>query len=176
MITLFGFGIRVSVDRGHLSIEDGVGTSRRRARLPRVGHGLRRLVIIGSDGMVSLAALRWLADQDAALVILERDGRVLTTTGPVRSSDARLRRAQALANESGVALQIARDLMTQKLAAQERLARHQLNNILIADAISRDIEQLSSVESMAAVRMIESRSAQLYWSAWSDVRIRVPPQ
>jgi hypothetical protein len=80
-----------------------MGSERHEARLPRVGHGLRRLVIIGSDGFVSLAALRWLADQDAAFVMLERDGSVLAVTGPVRSSDARLRRAQALANESGVA-------------------------------------------------------------------------
>jgi hypothetical protein len=31
-----------------------------RLGLPRVRHGLRRLVVIGADGMVSLAALRWL--------------------------------------------------------------------------------------------------------------------
>jgi hypothetical protein len=30
---------------------------------------LRRIVVIGSDGIVSLAALRWLADQDAAFVM-----------------------------------------------------------------------------------------------------------
>jgi len=40
------------------------------------------LVVIGSDGMISLAALRWLADQNAAFVMLERDGRVLANTGP----------------------------------------------------------------------------------------------
>src|SRR5713226_266725 len=74
VITLFGYGIKVSVDRGHLTIQDGIGTERREARLPRVGHGLRRLVVIGSDGLISLAALRWLADQDAAFVMLNRDG------------------------------------------------------------------------------------------------------
>jgi hypothetical protein len=31
------------------------------------------LVVIGSEGMVSLAALRWLADQDAAFVTLSCD-------------------------------------------------------------------------------------------------------
>ena len=45
---------------------------------------------------VSLAALRWLADQNASFFMLERDGAVLATTGPVRPSDARLRRAQSL--------------------------------------------------------------------------------
>jgi hypothetical protein len=65
VVTLFGYGIRVQVERGHLVLEDGIGPVRRQARFPRVGHGLRRLVVIGADGMISLAALRWLADQDA---------------------------------------------------------------------------------------------------------------
>ena len=94
VVTLFGYGISVRVDRGHLILKDGIGAARREARLPRVRHGLRRLVVIGADGMVSLAALRWLADQDASFVMLDRDGSVLATTGPVRPSDARLRRAR----------------------------------------------------------------------------------
>src|SRR5438270_10320096 len=96
VVTLFGYGIQARVDRGHLLIEDGIGAARRHARFPRVGHGIRRLVVIGSEGMVSLAALRWLADQEVAFSMLERDGKVLAVTGPVRSSDAKLRRAQAL--------------------------------------------------------------------------------
>src|SRR6266849_6240753 len=95
VVTLFGYGTSVRVDRGHLILEDGIGNDRRQARFPRVGHGLRRIVVIGSDGMVSLAALRWLADQEASFVMLERDGSTLATTGPVKPSDAKLRRAQA---------------------------------------------------------------------------------
>src|SRR5208283_2799856 len=126
VITLFGYGIKACVDRGHLILEDGIGPQRRRARFPRIRHGLHRVVVIGSDGMVTLGALRWLADQDAAFVMLDRDGSVLTTTGPVRPSDARLRRAQALAIQSGAALRIARELIDKKLAAQEQVARHKL--------------------------------------------------
>src|SRR5579872_6110400 len=99
VVTLFGYGIQVRVDRGHLLLEDGIGPDRHRYRFPRVGHGLKRLVIIGSDGMVSLDALRWLGDQKAAFTLLERDGTLLLTTGPVRPSDARLRRAQSLAGQ-----------------------------------------------------------------------------
>src|SRR5439155_836610 len=120
-ITLFGYGIRVFVDRGHLVLQDGIGENRRHARFPRVGHGLRRLVTVSADGSVSLAALQWLADQKAAFVMLNRDGTVLATTGPVRSSDARLRRAQALAHTSGVALAIGRMLIDHKLAGQEQI-------------------------------------------------------
>ncbi len=74
VVTLFGYGIRVRVDRGHLILNDGIGADRREARFPRVGHGLRRLVVIGADGMVSLAALRWLADQEADSLKLRRLG------------------------------------------------------------------------------------------------------
>jgi hypothetical protein len=99
VVTLSGYGMRVQVEGGHLILEGGIGPDRRQARFPRVGHGLRRLVVIGSDGMVSLAALRWLADQDAAFVMLERDGSVLATTGPVRPSDAREDSASALGRD-----------------------------------------------------------------------------
>src|SRR5438874_2184862 len=122
VVTLCGYGIQVRVDRGHLLVDDGIGADRRQCRLPRVGHELKRLVVIGADGMISLAALRWLADQDAAFVMLERDGSVLSTTGPVRPSDARLRRAQALADQSGAALRIARELISRKLAGQQQIA------------------------------------------------------
>src|SRR5262245_37857407 len=115
VLTLFGYGISVHVDRGHLIVADGIASDRRAWRFPRVGHGLRRLVVIGSDGDISLAALRWLADQDAAFVMLDRLGKVLATSGPVSPSDARLRRAQALAGQSELGLEIARELISQKL-------------------------------------------------------------
>jgi hypothetical protein len=72
------------MQRGHLEIEDGVGSQRRKIRLARVGHGLKRLVLVGSDGFVSLAALRWLTDQDAAFVMLERNGMRTLIPKPAR--------------------------------------------------------------------------------------------
>jgi CRISPR/Cas system-associated endonuclease Cas1 len=123
VVTLFGYGIVVRVERGHLVIEDGIGSTRRHARFARVSHGLRRLIVIGSDGMVSLAALRWLADQKAAFVMLDRNGSILLATGPTGPKDARLRRAQAVAHLSGSAIPIARALIDQKLREQERIAR-----------------------------------------------------
>ena len=174
IVTLFGYGIQVRVDRGHLLLEDGIGPERRYARLPRVGHRLKRLVLIGSDGMVSLAALRWLADQDASFVMLERNGKILAVTGPVRPSDAKLRRSQALANSSGAALRISRELISQKLVAQERVARHKLLDSRTADAIARFATELPSAESITTIRLIESQAARLYWAAWSTLPINFP--
>lgn len=174
VITLFGYGIRVHVDRGHLTIQDGIGGDRREARLPRVGHGLKRLVVIGSDGLISLSALRWLADQDAAFVMLERDGSLLATTGPVRPSDARLRRAQALSNNNGTAVKLAIELIGQKLAGQEKMARERLKNHSVADSIAKFRSRLHSVQRLGAVLSIEANAALAYWSAWSKLPIQFP--
>lgn len=174
VVTLFGYGIRVHVDRGHLVLEDGIGSDRRRVRLPRVGHGLRRLVVIGSDGNVSLSSLRWLADQDAAFVMLDRDGTVLATTGPVRPSDVRLRRAQALAIQADTALRIALELIDRKLAGQEQVARHKLHAPENAEAIHRYRSELAEADTIERVRLIESRAAAIYWSAWRSISITFP--
>lgn len=174
VVTLFGYGISVHVDRGHLILKDGVGSIRREARFARVGHGLRRLVVIGSDGLVSLAALRWLADQDAAFVMLDRDGSVLATTGPVCPSDARLRRAQALAYESGTGVKIARELIYRKLSGQERLVREKFGATLIADSIARTRLELAEVETIPSIRQLEAKAANAYWSAWRNVPVGFP--
>ena len=174
VLTLFGYGIQVRVDRGHLVVEDGIGEDRRKIRLARVGHGLKRLVCIGADGVISLAALQWLSAQDASFVLLERDGSVLATTGRVRSSDAKLRRAQALAHVSGAALRITRELIRQKLAGQELVARNKLLDTRTADTIARFSAELPEAENVESIRLIEAQAALAYWSAWRTLPINFP--
>jgi len=132
------------------------------------------LVVIGSDGFVSLAALRWLADQKASFVLLERDGRVLATTGPVHPSDARLRRAQALSHASGIALRIARELVRRKIAGQANVARYRLQNTAVTDAIEKFNSELPRADTIPAVRTIESRAAYAYWSAFRTLPVNFP--
>ena len=43
IVTLFGYGICIRVDRGHLIVEDGIGPMRRHAWLPR--HARTRALI-----------------------------------------------------------------------------------------------------------------------------------
>ena len=174
VVTLFGYGIRVHIERGHLILEDGIGDERRSARFARVYNGLKRLVVIGSDGVVSLGALRWLADQDVAFVMLERDGSVLATTGPVRPSDARLRRAQSLAGRSGIALDIARELIRQKLTKQEEVARNTLNDSEAAQKIASARAALTNASAVENIRYLEAQGGLAYWSAWRSVPVVFP--
>jgi CRISPR-associated endonuclease Cas1 len=171
VVTLYGYGTRLRVERGHLILEDGIGPKRRYGRFARVRHGVKRVVAIGSDGFVSLAALRWLADQDAAFVMLERDGKVLATTGPVKPSDARLRRSQSLAHESGIALKIAKELISEKLLAQERILKTYFGESPCSSDIVNARKLVGHAKTNEEIRRWEAKGAKAYWSAMRDVPI-----
>jgi CRISPR-associated endonuclease Cas1 len=176
VLTIDGFGIRVRMQSGHLQIEDGIADERRTIRLARVGHGLRRLVCISEDGFFTLDALKWLADQRASLIMLDRSGKVSLVTGPTASSDARLRRSQALAQQSGTAVEIMRELMRAKLDGQQQLVRSKLANTIAADIIAKLQESLSAVESLDEIARLEAHAASAYWSSWNELPINFPRQ
>jgi CRISPR-associated endonuclease Cas1 len=171
VVTLYGYGTHLSVERGHLILEDRIGPKHRYGRFARVRHKIKRVVAIGSEGSVSLAALRWLADQDASFLMLERDGKVLATTGPVKPSDARLRRSQSLAHESGIALKIAQELIIEKLSAQERVIctyfKHSSSSQVIADARKLVFTAKSNEE----IRRWEAKGAKAYWGAMRELPV-----
>jgi CRISPR-associated endonuclease Cas1 len=174
VLTLSGFGIKVRMLRGHLEIEDGVGVERRKIRLPRVGHGLKRLIVIGSDGFLSLSALEWLTKQDASFVMLERDGKVSCVTGPVRPSEAKLRRSQALAAGNGLGLEIARTLIDAKLKGQEQVLRERLDCQGAADVVSDFRNKLVSADTFDAIRIVEANAAACYFREWRDIPVTWP--
>jgi CRISPR-associated endonuclease Cas1 len=174
VLTIYGFGVRIRMQAGHLEIEDGIGPERRTIRFSRVGHGLRRLVCISEDGFVTLSALKWLADIGASLVMLDRTGRVLFVTGPTASSDSRLRHVQSLAIGNGSALVITKALISAKLRGQENLVREQLKKPEVADVIAGFQKRLTDAENFDAVRLIEAHAAIAYWSSWRDLSILWP--
>jgi CRISP-associated protein Cas1 len=75
-VVLSGYGLRIAVARGHLTLEDGVADHRRARRMSRVDRGVKRIAIIGHAGTISLDAIRWLHDVKIPLVHLDTDGRV----------------------------------------------------------------------------------------------------
>jgi CRISPR-associated endonuclease Cas1 len=143
-------------------------------RFPRVGHGIRRIVIVGSDGVISLSALRWLHDQDAGLVMLERDGSVIASVGPAATGDARLRRAQSLAIHSGLAVEISRELIGRKLIGQAKVSRELIRETGVCEEIQRHQSSLDSAKSLEHIRLIESQAANAYWAAWRKIPVHFP--
>ena len=125
-----------------------------------------------SAGILGTATI--VADQKASFVMLERSGTVLLATGPVGPRDARLRRAQALAQSSGVAVPITRDLIAQKLSGQERNVRRVFNDTAAADAIASARERVGVVPTIADMRVLEAQAALAYWGCWRKLQVMFP--
>jgi len=71
-------------------------------------------------------------------------------------------------------LRIARELIRQKLAGQENVARFKLQNVKAAMAIAECAPSLENADCVSTVRLIESQAALVYWSAWHDLPINFP--
>jgi CRISPR-associated endonuclease Cas1 len=113
-------------------------------------------------------------DQDIAFVLLERNGKVLATCGPVSPSDVRLRRAQATAHQTGIALRIARELIDKKLHGQAHLVRTHFPGSAQLDGIEKARTRLAEAESSDEIRSWEAQGAHSYWAAWHDVPVNFP--
>jgi CRISPR-associated endonuclease Cas1 len=165
-----GFGVKVTVSRGQLVVRDGCGRDRRERRYTRVTSKLARLVVLGHSGFISLQAIRWLADVGVPYLHLDANGRVLACSA-TGTADPRLRRVQALATGSEVGMEIARSLLTDKLAGQRRLLPRLQAEAWLVESFDHAAELLQAATSINELVMAERDAALAYWSAWSPVQI-----
>src|SRR5215831_15767093 len=172
ILFMSGFGLRLQVHNEHLRAEWGVGQERHKTTLSRVNRNLRRVIVLGSDGYATFDAIRFIGDIGASLIFLDRRGKLLFASTPSAPSDVRLRRAQSLALENGIALKISRELISQKIDGQAAIVRDMLGNSLAADAILRFKTELAETNDINAVRITEALAAKMFWSQWVDLPIR----
>ncbi len=176
ILVLSGYGLDVRVWRGRLRVADGIGRDRREALVHRATGRLRRLVVLGHTGAISLEAVRWLVDVGAAYLQIDADGRVLAAFGPRGTDRPSLRRAQALALDAPVGVDIARRLIAAKVAAQASALAAGRELLAVTDetvATMRDAAaRLHVAASRDDVRLAEAQAAAAYWSAWATVPVR----
>ena len=163
---VLGYGQRSGV------VSDGVGKDRRWGRFAKATSGLRRLVILGHTGTISLEALRWLTDADASFIQIDADGRVIIASGSVHLNDARLRRAQAIAATNGVGFQIARELASDKLINQAAVLRELTGSVQSGTLVQPVGQSLQDVQNVDRLRILEAEAASTYWQAWKSVPVR----
>jgi CRISPR-associated endonuclease Cas1 len=161
-----GMGLRIQIARGGLAVEDGVGPHRRTRRFDKATHGLRRLVISGSTGNVSLDALHWCRKLGIGVVLLAPDGTAVLASTPRVTDDARLRRVQALAPDLPVGIDLARSLIAGKLAGQARVLSSKLQADDASSTIVGLVEALGTVATIDEIRQLEATAAALYWQTW----------
>jgi len=173
ILVLSGYGLRVSVERRYLIVEDGVGRERRTGALHHATSGLKALAVIGHSGFVTFEALRWLSDAGAAFTQLDSDGKLIAsfTRG---ANDVGRRRAQlaAATNESGIVA--VRGLLAKKLRGQRAtLVRFQPGRLDVLTVIEDAIEQLAD-KSLEEMRWQEAVAASAYWTALAPLTVNFP--
>lgn len=168
VIVADGYTVTISVHRGQLVIRDGIGRHARTRELYRSDRTVKRIVVLGHSGTITLDALRWCNDVGVTLAVIGRDGKLAAVTTNPNPFDARIRRAQAAADGTELGDRIASFLITEKIRGQ--------NAILTGWGIeSPEIElylkKLSKTATTAEVNEYESRSANSYFKEWSG-RVR----
>ena len=168
-----GYGLRVRVDNRHLIVDDGFGLQRRTRRFHRTDR-LRRLVLIGRDGYITLGALRWLHDTGAAFVHLDTSGELIAATVADGADLAGLRRVQALAPDTPAGLEVARHVLSEKVRGQAAVADELDAAEHVHDALHRGLSEIEDGRTLAALLDAERAAAKLYWEAWSGITARFP--
>jgi len=171
IVVLTGYGLKVAVEHGRLFLADGLGSRRRSVRLSKATCGLKRLVILGHSGTVSLEALRWLRDVKAAVVQIDADGQLVLASAPLTEGLTHLRRAQVLAAGNETGIRIVRRLLADKVAGQADVAEG-AGKLVAARTIRALVQRLSEASDIGAVAGIESKAAQAYWEALADTPVR----
>jgi len=173
VLVVDGFGLHVGVENNQLVLTDGVGSHRRKRCFPRSNRTVRRLVILGRTGSITLAALRWCCDVGLSVSIVDPDGSLTALTAAPNPHDARLRRAQALAAGTDVGLTIARTLVHTKITGHAEVLQHKLDQPAVAQQLRDLATELPSVGDIERLRETESHAAKAYFAVWtSQVRAR----
>jgi CRISPR-associated endonuclease Cas1 len=171
VVSLTGYGVRVSVHNGHLVLADGIGNRRREGRFSRATSGIKRLVIRGNAGFITFDALQWLNDVGAGYMQIGYDGGVVAAIGPRGLNDARLRRAQALAPWDGTGLDIMRNVLIDKMRGQAavlvRISGAERARAIILAAV----EEMGPATTLQGMRIIEGKAALAYWRSWEHVPV-----
>lgn len=179
-----GYGLKVYVERGHLVVHEGVGRHRHTRRYNRATSGLKRLIVIGRTGFITLDAMQWLKGIDAALAQIGPDGELVAMTAAERFHNTKLRRAQVLAAENRVGVEAMRELLVAKLERQieiaTRIREHSAGGPMFGHAptrpvpvvIARQLEAIREAETLDDLRARESVAGRWYWHAFGHVPVR----
>ena len=125
-IVLSGHGCFLKVRDGSLMVEyprpSGPGTSKL-LRLSKGVHKIKQIVVTAESGYLTIDAIKWACQQDITIYLISFNGELLQVLTPRQTRNARLCYLQYKASESGLAVQIARELVRMKTEAQIALLK-----------------------------------------------------
>jgi CRISP-associated protein Cas1 len=198
-IILAGEGSKMSIKNRSLVLQHGrthVPQQETIISLYAGTHHVRRIVILSDAGYVTFEAINWCRNHDIAILMLDRDGNMILTSGE-SGSDVDLRRLQYQASDTGLDGYIARELVRLKTQGQievlKTLPSHPMiaGRILIVDGqkvtikakgeaiygeliwqqFEDGLSELSNMKDINTIRLLEGRLALRYWNYFIGIPI-----
>lgn len=175
VLVVDGYGVSLTVKRGHVIIEDGIGSTRRTRKIGRVSvrtsNGLARIIVLAASGYISLEVIHWCNALGIMLMQVNRDNQLAMLTTGTRGQDARIRHAQVMCSpgmpheETGTA--ILRELLAAKLSGQSENITGWGNSRSI-ETMKEWSARFHSAVNTAQMTAAEGRAARGYWGAWKE--------
>jgi CRISPR-associated protein Cas1 len=172
VVAAHGYGISVTVRRGHLIVEDGVGKHRRSRRFNRATPHFDRLVVHGHSGIISLDAIRWLSDVGASFVQIDHDAKVLATSTPGHEAKPQFLVSQIEAKTNGLGVKVMRKLITEKIDGQLKNLRYLKAKPRVVALVMNHRERARKADTFDAIRDAEKLSGKQYWGAWAGLPVQ----
>ncbi len=183
-LILSGHGVRLSVDRDTLLVQNGFTHypqqrkewrffASERRRLPA------RIVILDGSGGLSFDVMAWLANLKIPLVQINWKGEVVTMLGGTgHSADSRMVEAQRTALHNGEGFQLAVELIRDKITGcMETLTAVLPVSPVRERALAQQRRALTALprirfRTMETLRLVEGRAALAYFRAWQSIPMR----
>ncbi|MDQ3834543.1 MAG: CRISPR-associated endonuclease Cas1 [Actinomycetota bacterium] len=174
-LVLNGHGVRLRIHQGSLVIQNGFTHYPQERQELRLFPGDQRLpsriIVLDSDGSISLDVIKWLSQQQIPLVVLNWQGEVVSVVGGGTAYDPALREAQLAAQKNSMGLQISIQLIRDKIINSQATLRT-LPSFLGRDIALSKIEaileelEFTPPESIEALRVVEAQAALVYFTCW----------
>ena len=127
---------------------------------------LRHIVIMGGDGFITTQALRWLANLEIGLTMMENNGKLLLSAGRQNYPHATLTRRQALAVYQPYGARIAQWLIAEKLRGQaENLDAMGISS----ERVREELKAIPATRSTEELMLHEANAAVHYWGSLETI-------
>jgi CRISPR-associated protein Cas1 len=187
VVVVDGYGAKITVERGHLVIEDGFASegTLREIYFPRGRCEVERIIVRSPTGNLSLSALDWCNRMGIAIAFVGSNSHLINCMLPDSPHDGPVRRAQALCGTTESAVELAHWLLARKFQSQINAIEHDFRALgLLADKeldraralreLRGCLDALDSDRQLDGLLVREGRAAQLYWRLLAGVELPWP--
>lgn len=173
VVVLAGWGLKVCVRDGSLSVEyQRHDFTSKVLRLNRGVHKVRNIVVTSKGGFITLDAIRWLCEQNISMYLIDWKGEISQTLSPTQNRIARLAYLQYRAKETGLDVEIAKELIRTKARKQVEALKVLTDSDQVLEQFEDRAHQLDYCNDIRSVMMVEAGMAAAYWSCFNGHPIK----